>query len=107
MEVVNMGGDAVVPAPSGVRVGRGPDAAVPDDALHLELLRHGHDRIGECRPIRCAVRTDAEVSSAPLTMQGGGAATPDGAAVVDASVHAALALVSGQKVVHRAPHARL
>src|SRR5699024_4560397 len=49
---------AVVGTPTGVRVGRAPDLAVPDHTLDAEFLRHGHDGVRQSRAVGGAVGAD-------------------------------------------------
>src|SRR5699024_2699176 len=107
VQVTGVRVDAGVVAPAGVRVGRGPDAAVPDHALDPELLRHGHDGVRQSRAIGGTVGADTEVSRASLTVDGRRAAAAHRPAVVDTVGHGTLGLVGGQVVVHRAPGSRL
>src|SRR5699024_4657834 len=107
VQVTGVRVDAGVVAPAGVRVGRGPDAAVPDHALDSELLRPGHDGVRQGCAVGGAVGADTEGSRASLPVDGCGAATAHGPTVVDTVGDGTLGLVGGQVVVHRAPRAGL
>src|SRR5699024_9164627 len=73
VDMVSVGGDAVVSAPARVRVAGAPDLAVPDHTLDAELLGERNEGVGQGGAVACAVGADAEVGRATLTVEGSGA----------------------------------
>src|SRR5699024_3471101 len=73
VDVVGVRGNAVVSTPAGMRVAGAPDLAIPDHTLDAELLGERNESISQGGAVACAVRADAEVGRATLTVEGSGA----------------------------------